>query len=109
MFDERAERYGSVLRALTAREALKREESYMCFRPASASAGGGIQCPKCGYMNAADATECKMCHTKAEDMAGLMGAAPGMPPMPGAPGAPGMPPAPGAPGAPAAPKAPGQS
>ena len=58
----------------------------MCFRPASASAG--IQCPKCGYTNDANATECKMCHTTAEDMAGMMGGAPGMPPMPGAPGAP---------------------
>lgn len=76
----------------------------MCFRPASAS--GGIQCPKCGYTNPANATECKMCHATAEDMAATMnamgGGAPGMPPMPPAPGAP------GAPGAPAAPKAPGQ-
>lgn len=77
----------------------------MCFRPASAS--GGIQCPKCGYTNAADATECKMCHATADDMAAAMAAmgAPGMPPAPGAPGAPGAPKAPGAPGAP---KAPGQ-
>ena len=76
----------------------------MCFRPASASAG--ITCPKCGYENAADATECNMCHTKLEAGAGIPGMH-GMPPMPGAPAAPGAPKAPGAPGAPGAPKAPG--
>ena len=99
------------------RKGKTRKETTMCFRPASSSAG--VQCPKCGYMNPPDATECKMCHTTAEEMqkmassmaGGAPGApgAPGMPPAPGAPGAPGMPPAPGAPGMPPAPGAPGAS
>lgn len=77
----------------------------MCFRPADASAGGGMnKCPECGktiqMMAGVTLKACPFC--KADFTPYINGEKP----LPGA-AAPGAPAAPAAPGAPAAPAAPG--
>ena len=79
----------------------------MCFRPADASAGGGMnKCPECGkaiqMMAGVKLKACPFC--KADFTPYIDGTKP----LPGAaaPGAPAAPAAPGAPAAPSAPKPP---
>lgn len=78
----------------------------MCFRPADASGGGGVnKCPECGKtIQAMGGLVLKSCPFCKCDFTPYIN---GEKPIPGMPGAPGAPAAPAAPGAPAAPKAPG--
>ena len=76
----------------------------MCFRPADASAGAGVnKCPECGKtiqtMGGIELKACPFC--KADFTAYLDGSKP-LPNAAGAPKAPGAPSAPKAPGAPMA-------
>lgn len=77
----------------------------MCFRPADASAGGGMnKCPECGktiqMMANVTIKKCPFC--KADFTPYINGEKP----LPGAPAAPAAPGAPAAPAAPGAPKPP---
>ncbi|WP_102375223.1 hypothetical protein [Raoultibacter massiliensis] len=83
----------------------------MCFRPADASAGGGMnKCPECGktiqMMAGVTLKNCPFCKCDFTPYLDGTKPLPNAAPIAGSPGAPAAPGAPKAPGAPAAPSAP---